>query len=118
MVDETPLPFRKYPPTGGGKNEPTTRTWQGMRILKPKPSVDPTQPAIYIVSVEGLRSDDVVFGVEAYIRKDRFDLVPDAKTAINMICQGIASAMGQLQSYRDCECTAEEPCANHRAMMK
>lgn len=93
-------------------NAQTTKAWRRFQLLAPQPSMDPNQPALYIIEAQGERGDGTVFAVKVFIDKARYDQLrgPEAlRVAQDMMNKGLQ----QLQTYTGCACKEGKPCEQH-----
>lgn len=93
-------------------NAQVSRTWRRFQLLPPRPSVDPSQPPLYIVEAQGERGDGTVFAVKVFIDKARYDLLQGAQ-ALQVAQDLMNKGLQQLQTYTGCACKEGEPCEKH-----
>jgi len=111
--------FRNYPQTGGGPApKKRERSWLRIHVVPFTPSVDPRMPPLYQAAVEGLRSDGIAFGIPIMLKKAAIDVRPSAAQGLEIAVNAINGALEQLQSFRDCDCEGEGPCAVHKDLME
>lgn len=114
---EEPRGYRQYPQTGGSKPPGPGRSWLWIRVNKWTPSVDPRHPPLYLSSVEGLRSDGIVFGIPITLHKQKIDVLPAPANGMEIAVHYINEALADLHEYRDCDCSQEGPCEKHKDRM-
>ena len=90
----------------------TAKAWLKFQLTPPRPSMDPNQPAHYIVEAQGERGDGIVFAVVAHIDKAKFDRLQGAQ-ALGVAQDLLNRALQQLQTYTGCACKESEPCEKH-----
>ena len=90
--------------------------WKRFQLLAPRPSMDPNQPAHYIVEAQGERGDGTVFAVAVAIDKARYDLL-HGQQALMVAQDMLNKALQQLQTYTGCPCKAGAPCEQHKQVV-
>lgn len=88
------------------------KAWADFQIRPMRQSLDPNLPPAYLIDVQGLRMDGVVFTVTAAVDKNKYHLLPQQETVVFM--QTILNnCIRQLMTFTGCECTATVECEKH-----
>lgn len=88
-------------------------SWTRIAIGNMRPSVDPNTVPLYIVDVQGMRGDGVVFKVPVYINKQKIDLVP-VNEAIRATVELVNNGVQKLLEFSGCGCNASSECEKHK----
>ena len=97
-------------------HEQTTRAWLRFQLLGPTTSLDPNQPASYLIEAQGERGDGTVFAVRLALDKVKFDLL-SGQEALMVAVDRLNKTLQQLQTYTGCPCKEGEPCERHRQLV-
>lgn len=94
-------------------NRQTAKAWTNIQIVNVRPSVDPNLPPLYLMDVQGLRGDGVVFTIQVAALKDKFNMLPPSE-AFKAMVSLMNDGLKQLMTFTGCACTKDTECEEHK----
>lgn len=96
-----------------GQSRFNERKWTRIGLEPVKSSLNPHQAESMITAVVAVRSDGMQFRIEGQIWVEKLKLLPGPKPVVGVTLQLVSDLLGQLESYRQCQCTQDVRCSQH-----